>query len=515
MKVFIQQYAERITGILSGFDRIVVRGTLRKLAYVAGLMSFLWRRHVYLKDFGHWVKAATETLREASLEEASRLKRPVKYLPSPRIDKEALARSIAREDRIDEGLVCVLECVEPCVSYEIHRNRDAKKLCLQKRWTRCKFLYHYWIDPVFGFMNARIQPWIPFPIQMCLNGREWLARQLDHAGIGYERRDNCFAAIDDIARAQRLMNQQLEIHWPTQLNRIARQLNPAHLAILKEFGHHYYWSVFQSEWATDLMFRDSQSLADIYPGLVRHGMTAFSSGDVMRFLGGKVHGAFRGQIISDFKDRPEGVRIKHRVNANSVKLYDKQGSVLRVETTINNPAGIKVFRPKEGDGRGKRAWRPLRKGIADLHRRAKVSDDSNNRYLEALAAADTSTPVGTLLEGMDRPVTFKGYRVRGLRAWSADDLALFKAVSRGEHCITGFRNADLQAVLYDTPAKTPEERRRRSARVTRLIRLLRAHRLVRKVPRSRRYKLTARGRELLTPLLALQDVTLKELHDAA
>ena len=434
---------------------------------------------------------------------------------SPKTDKEALARSIAEKDGIKEGLICVLESIEPCRSYEIFRNRDQKRLELVGRWRKCKFLYHYWIDPVFGFMNARIQSWFPFEIQICLNGREWLAREMDRAGIGYERRDNCFASLSDAARAQKLMDRQLKIHWPTQLNRIARQLNPAHVSIFQTFRLPYYWSVHQSEWATDLMFRDPASLAEIYPGLVRHGMTTFSSGDVMRFLGQKVNGNFQGQIISDFKDRPEGVRIKHRVDANSIKLYDKQGSVLRTETTINDAAGIKVFRPKEGEGRGKRALRPLRKGIADLHRRAQVSSASNQRYLDALASADTSAPASKFLDGLDHPVTFKGHRVRGLRAWSSDDLALFKAVSRGEFSINGFRNIDVDRVLNGPRPKDPVERRRRSARTTRLIRLLRAHRLIRKMPRSRRYSLTARGRETLSIILALHDLTLDEVRRAS
>ena len=515
MNRFIQKHAKRITGILAGFDRLVLRGTLRQLAYTAGMMIFMSFRSILLKNFGTFAQASTQMLREASLGEAEKRKRPVIYLASPKTDKEALARSIAQKDGITEGLVCVLESVEPCRSYDIFRNRDLKRLELVNRWRKCKFIYHYCIDPVFGFMNARIQSWLPFEIQICLNGREWLAREMDRAGIDYERRDNCFASLGNVRRAQNLMDRQLKIHWPTELNRIARQLNPAHVRIFQTFRIPYYWSVHQSEWATDLMFRDPASLAEIYPGLVRHGMTVLSSGDVMRFLGQKVSGNFKGQIISDFKNRPEGVRIKHRVNANSIKLYDKQGSVLRAETTINDAAGIKVFRPKEGDGRGKRALRPLRKGIADLHRRAQVSGASNERYLDALASADTSAPASAFLDGLDQAVTFKRQRVRGIRAWSAADLALFKAVSRGEFSINGFRNIDLDHVLNGRRPEDPQERRRRSARVTRLIRLLRGHKLIRKMPRSRRYSLTSRGRETLSMVLALHDLTLDEVRRAS
>ena len=109
------------------------------------------------------------------------------------------------------------------------------------------------------------------------------------------------------------------------------------------------------------MFKSPSALAEIYPALVQHGMSTFSSGDVMRFLGRKVHNSFQGEIVSDFKDRPEGVRIKHRAGKNSVKLYDKQGNVLRAETTINDPQDFKVFRPKEGEPDGPSEWRPLRR----------------------------------------------------------------------------------------------------------------------------------------------------------
>jgi hypothetical protein len=152
----------------------------------------------------------------------------------------------------------------------------------------------------------------------------------------------------------------------------------------------------------------------------------------------------------------------------------------------------------------------MRKGIADLHRRAQVSQAANARYLEALAATDTSTSLGKLLSDIERPVTFKRRRVRGLRAWSHDDLALFRAANRGEFCITGFRNRDLQALLYDTTAADPQQARRRSSRVGRQIRMLRAHGLVRKVPRAHRYRVTTKGRQVLTAVLAAQEATLQQ-----
>jgi hypothetical protein len=118
-----------------------------------------------------------------SLAQARKLGRQVVYLASNQVNKETLARQICAREQISQGPVCVITCVEPCSSFEVYRNRLAKKLELVPRLRKCLFLYHYGIHPRFGFMNARIQTWFPFPTQICLNGREWLARQMDARGL--------------------------------------------------------------------------------------------------------------------------------------------------------------------------------------------------------------------------------------------------------------------------------------------------------------------------------------------
>ena len=264
--------------------------------------------------------SVTKRLREASLSAAENLGRPALYLPGGNVDKEAMARRIAEDDRIEKGLVCVLKAVEACKSFRVVHVGGENRFELRLVPRKCLHLYHYMIDPLFGFMHARLQTWFPFNPQICLNGREWLARAMDKAGIGYDRLDNCFTSIDRLDEAQKLADRQVKTRWESHLNRIAKLVNPGLPDILGRFRSEYYWSLLQSEWATDIMFDDPAALASIYTPLVRHGITTFSSGDVMRFLGGKVHGCFRGQIVSDFKNRPEGIRVKHRVNHNSVSL---------------------------------------------------------------------------------------------------------------------------------------------------------------------------------------------------
>jgi hypothetical protein len=513
---FVARYRPAVTAILNGFDRLVFRGTLLPLVMERGMHTLLARVGVRLLDFKPYALATSEAVKAAALHEAVRQRRPVRYLQSAQTDKEALARRLLAEHPIDRGLICAFRTVEPCMSFEYHRSPNPNERGLRLRPRKCLHIYKYYLHPVFGFIHARLQTWFPFNVQICLNGREWLAHQLARKGrTDFERHDNCFTALGSPALAQRLMDQQLTIGWKRVLDALARALNPRHRHIFQAWPLTYYWSAYQSEWATDLLFRDPAALAAIYPALVRHAMLHFHSPDVMRFLGRKgLHGRFAGELTSSLKRRVEGVRVKHWVAGNSIKMYDKAGSILRIETTIAKTADFKVFRPVDPVRSRSRqlAWRPLRKGIADLHRRAEVSQRANATYLEALAAVDDRTPLRQLLDRVSRPVTYRGRRVRALRIGDADDLALLGAISRGEFATAGFRNRDLCRLLHPAARhRTGAERRKRSARITRQLRLLRAHGVIKKVPKSHRYRVTANGHLLTAAVFAVRETTLEHL----
>ena len=309
------------------------------------------------------------------------------------------------------------------------------------------------------------------------------------------------------------MNSQLRVNWTTELKRFVKLLNPIHKQIFRKYPIDYYWTVFESEWATDVMFKDIQSLNRIYPGLVSHAIGHFSCSDVMKFLGRKLQSNFAGEIMTSFKNRPEGIRVKHWLDENSIKLYNK-GSILRCETTINNPFRFRVFRATENSKNGECRWRRLRKSVADIHRLSQISEASNERYLNALVAADTSTTISQLVADVCKRTTWKGKPVRALRLWENDDLQLLTAITRGEFFINGFRNRDLQPLLYSSLPTNQKERKARSARISRLIRMLRAHHIVQKVSRTYRYVLSPRGRQIITAILCTQQLTIDQLARA-
>lgn len=527
MQHFTNKYRDQIHGTLSGFDRLVFRGSLRRLHYgrwdrnsqsmvAQGMEQYLCSNRILFKDYLDHVKGVSQQVKQASVKPFENQGLPVRFLRDPAADKEQIARAIAAERKVESGLVCALSSMEISPSFE-HRATH-----IVSRLKPCQVIYQYQIHPQVGWMYARIQTWFPFNIQVGLNGREWLARQMDQERVKYRQHGNCFVWIEDYAQAQKLMDRQLQINWTDLLNGFGRQLNPLHESLFAHYPIDYYWTCYQSEWATDIVFAKADFLRRLMPLLVRHGMLSFSSADVMRYFGrrvnqsGDIPAGFNGTLETDLKRRQPGERVKYRMNGNSAKFYDKAysevGSVLRgSETTLNDVKDFRVYRAKEGGPEEDRRWRPMRKGIADLHRRAEVSQKANERLLDALASVDDSRSVEELTSGMHKPVPWAGRKVRGLRPWG-EDRALITAINQGDFLINGFRNRDLQKALYATEAQSQVERRRRSSAISRKLRMLRAHGLIQKVSRTHRYHVTESARTILLAVLTVARTSLNQLN---
>jgi hypothetical protein len=533
MMELVRKLGQRVIGVLSGFDRILVRGILRCVISPRGLNGYLFGAGVPMTKFAEHAEHVSELLKQESCRQARDTGREVRYLEGSQDRKKDIALEIARRDGIREGLICVLSCVEPCMSFHVRRDRSTKTIALERRRRKCLHLYHYFHHAQLGLMHVRLQTWFPFTMQVYFNGREWLARELDKAGIGYVRRDNCICQVDDLEAAQRLLNKQLRVSWTSLLNRLARQVHPAHETIFAKCPEHarnYYWSIAETEWASDVLFRDPADVLPVCERLASHSLRVHGPADVMRFLGrtvrsdGLPRASFGGEIHSDARVFYEGLRIKHRVNANSVKMYNRPG-VLRIETTINNPSEFKVWRTRENSGADEAAsWLRLRKGVADLHRRAQVSQASNDRFATAQAAVlnEEAMPLKDLTAALCRPVVRPGRlrsdavrarsrRFRALNPLSHDDIQLLTAVAQPQYVVSGLRNQDLRRELYGADPTDAVQQRRRSSATSRKLSLLRAHGLLEKIAKTHRYRVTMKGRHALTAVLAAANATAGEL----
>jgi hypothetical protein len=517
MQQFIDKFEKDIQGVLSGFDRVVFRGTLPRLSYPGGMKLYLIQNKILCKHYEDHVKAVSQKVKKASLAPFQQQGLPVKHVYA-RDDKEQIARAVASERGITTGDVCALTTMEMAPTFQ----HDQTQMAMRPR--PCLTVYHYRIDPEFGWMHARIQTWFPFCVHVCINGREWLSRRMDQEGLHYFRQDNCFPWIENVARAQQLVQEQLTVNWTGKLQAFAQRLNPLHAEIFRNYSSSYYWTAYQCEWATDVMFRPG-TLARLSPLFLQQAMLGLSSPDVMRFLGRRVNGNgqipahFGGELTMDFKSRVTGDRVKYRMEGNSLKGYGKASTpvadLFRVETTTQNVECFKVYRPVEGGAEDELRWQRMRRGVADLFRRAEVSQKINQRFYDALAAVDDSTRFSEFTRALARPCQHQGRRVRALHLFREDDHQLLQAVNRGEFILRGLRNRDLQALLYPpVPANAPlsvQERRRRSAAISRKLRLLRAHGLIQKVPKTHRYQVTPHGRLAITAILTMDRASIAAL----
>jgi hypothetical protein len=379
--------------------------------------------------------------------------------------------------------------------------------------SRCSHLYFYVQDPRFGLLHLRLQTWFPFLIHICLNGHEWLARQMDDKGLGYRKADNRFTWVEDFEQAQSLADAQLRTDWVALCEDLRRTYHPLHEKIGKPLGLSYYWTAPQSEFSSDVLFHDQAVLDRLIPRLILHGMLNLGSEQVMRFLGKQLNGQFGGEVVTDLRRGSEGVRLKHWVNQNSIKLYNCL-NVLRPETTIHNAGDLKVYRTPETRPDAPMAWYHLRRSVADLYRRAEISKAANLRYLTALAAASVTTPLAEEAAKVCQPVRRDQRRHRALNPFEAADAQLLAAVNRGEWALKGFRNGDIRALLFGQP-KDKKQQRSQAAKVSRRLALLHAHGLIAKVSHTYRWQLTEKGRRIATALLAARQADTNKLISLA
>lgn len=401
--------------------------------------------------------------------------RPVKYLTSPSIKKEDEAKAFLQSDPAREGLICVLKTLEACRTAKVYGS-DNGKLVVKTVNNKCLHYCLCYLDREYGFMFVKIQSWFPFNIQVYMNGRELMKHVFDENGISCKCYNNSFTDISDTAKAQELADKFDASKLSRHLDGFARSINPFPDTDIKTFGKGCYWCVNQCEFWADIMFKERSFLEDIYPSLAHHAFFDFTCTDVFNFPGRKPDPRFQGEAVSDYKDRPVGCRVKFKMKSNSIKMYDKI-SVLRVETTINDPREFKIFGTvHHRDGTESKQWKPKGKGIANLYRYAEISKACNTRYLDAMVDI---VPVKSTLKEV---------------------VLIMETVCDGRYLVQGLKNKDIRYKIFPDI----KDQKKQSSRTSRILKKLRQHGLIKKVPRSRRYHVTSKGHRVMGALIEIR-----------
>jgi len=512
MKEFVDKHKDRIHGVLSCFDRMLFRGYLPIMSGWQ-MAQFFNSSGIRFRELKTFLVQNAERVKRHAMIIAEQEGRPYVYLHE-KVRKEDLAKQIAERDHIEQGLICILSVLEPCRTFSFRSEKGKPFVASARR--KCLFLYFYFINRDFGLMHVKLQTWFPLQIQVYVNGHEWLARKLKQNGIPYTKHENAFLWIENLGRAQKFADRFCALDWVRLLNRYANKINPLTADLLKTMP--YYWVTAQSEYSTDILFKRAAHLSELYPRLLSHSTLCFGAKEVMSFLGRKIRHNFEGELISDACDlsfkRIPGARIKHRVKQNWLKMYNKSGSVLRLEMVINEPEGFTVRKQVTRKGKKVMRWVDMRKGVAYLFRYRDVSLAANSRYLTALAEVDNPTDA---IRTLDRITTRKQLApkrsAKAFNPLARDETQIFRALLDGQHMIRGFSNPDIRNKLKDSPhLKDIADPRRQSAKVTRIFNRCHAHGLIAKIPHSRRWRLTRHGRIAMTTSIQLRDVQFPITH---
>jgi hypothetical protein len=520
MNAFVAKFQHIVKGIISGFDRIVFKGTILPLMHDKGAMRFCREKGILNKDFKEWMQTQTGEI-IAHAEGLAKQSGGDGILPifSSHLRKEELARERQKELGIQSGLIGVYAATESCLTYKAVFSKEAGHPLLRRQWGKCKHLYFYYDHAHYGFMNVRLQTWFPYHVQICLNGREWLRRQLESQNVDFLAKGNKFLHIGDYERAQQLLDSQLDTRFEALLNGLTSAAFPARRDIVGP-DLSYYWTLWQSEWATDFIFPSPKDIAPLADSLLRHAFMTGTGPSVLRYLGCplKLDGSPRADMNHDVTSRLldfyEGLRVRHWVDENSVKGYNEWNN-FRVEMTMNRPGMFRVYRHAQGQPQTEaNRLMPLRKSIADIPLRAKISQEINDRFLENLAVAQCETPVRQLLDAVVKPFTKDGRRVRALDP-TGKDRPLLQALNNPDRTISGLSNKELRDKLRDKPGYRRMNEKQLSAKISRQIRLLRDHGLLRKLPRQKRYLVSRKGQELSAAIGALLTASTKQLMEVA
>jgi hypothetical protein len=495
---FLVKFSSLISWSLSCFDRLIFRGHLpiSRPYEIEKFVDYVlrMRRADFMKTLvPHWSNRLVQYAKGF----ARKAGRRYEYYQGE-IDKDAWAKNQIETHRLQQGLVGILCVMETCPTFKLGYAEGRPRLTPKR--VPIRVLYYYFLDRDLGLMHVRLQTWAPFTCQIYVNGHDFVARKLQQKGLAFEQVDNAFVKLADPQQAQRLADRFAKLPWPKILESYGRRVNPLLKKELKGLSH--YWVVDQAEFATDLLFVSKKALAGLFLRLLEFAVLTFTPKKVFHYLGRKWHENFDGEVQTHYRsEREPGACVKHYMRHNWLKMYDKLGLLLRVETVINQPGEFKVFREcRHRDGRTSSGWYPMCKGVGNLHHYQSHALSCNLRYLEALAPVDDPAPAYQDLRKLTERQRHQGRSYAGFNPARQPEAQLFAAILAGDHIAHGFRNKDLRIALNCDTAK---DRRRQSAAIARLVKRLHVRGLVAKVPRTRRWRVTEQGRRILSDTLCV------------
>jgi hypothetical protein len=489
-----EKYRDDLYGVLNCYDRVIITGSLQPLCYAKGMTGYLYRQRIRIFDYARFAEPLRDAIRANAQAVAQEHNLEIEFIrKSKSFRKEDRIRQILQSRGDYPGLVHIFSAMEGCRAYYPWHDKQTHKTYLKSRQGKCLHYYFYFIDEELGLCYLRVPTWCPFRLQFYFNGHNWLATQLKARGIAFKQQDNAFLEIADFDAANQIAAQLDMLSLHAKLEALARMYCPAATVLDLE----YSWSIMQAEYATDLVFKQQATLQAIYPHLLETLVQAVKPADIATFLGRKLHGNYQGEMGNRFNVRLLGSRIKHQMGPVSIKMYDKFNIVLRIETTVVNVSFFQQYRKvQHRDGSSTTKWAPMKKSIYSLPALQERLLAANQRYLKFISDIETPEVGVHKLHQLAETQMENDRRYKGFNLLAEEDASLFRLLLHGEFFISGFANKSLRQLLQN----------KSSSQMSRLLKRLRVHGLIKKVRRRYKYYLTEFGRQVATMALKLREL---------
>ena len=493
MKLLTEKYNDQIKGVISCYDRVVIQGTLPYFCYAEGMTSFLFANKIRIFDYPLFAKTLRDELRVNAERLAEENNLEIEFIRRNNFRKEKQIKKILKKRGDHPGIVYIFSAMESCNSYKPWHDKKTHKTFLKPASGKCLHYYFYFIDKNLGLCYVRLPTWCPFRLQIYFNGHNWLSSELRRKKIQHTLLDNSFVAIYNFNKAQKISD-SFDV---SKFHKLMDTFSKIYCPVIRKFQISYHWSIMQAEYATDIIFKRQNELKIIYYNITRTAIHTVKPENIATFLGRKLHGNYRDEMGNNFNTRIEGTRIKHSMGPVSVKMYDKFSLVLRIETTVNNVTFFKHYRTVEHkNGTRSKKIAQMKKGIYNLSPLREMLMAVNRRYLEFISAFDDQSAGIKKINKLSRSITINNRSYKGFNLFSENDQTIFEKITNGEFAITGFQNKTLRERISG----------KNTGQISRLIKRLRVHGLIKRVRNSYKYYPTKYGLEVILTGLKIKDL---------
>lgn len=490
------KYADYISAVLTCYDRIVIQGVIPGWSFSDGMTSYFYANNIKIFDFASFSQPLTQKVRENAEKIAKENGIEIEFIRKLKaFRKDDRIQEIIKNTGKTEGLIHIFSAMECCNTYKPWHDKNTGKTFLKPDQSKCLHYYFYFIDKELGLCYLRVPTWCPFRLQFYMNGHNLLASKMEKKGISFEWLDNSFSYISDPQAAQKLSDRINPEDIHKALDAFAKRYCP----VASELGLAYSWTIMQIECATDIIFKSPEYLQPIYDEIIKTAVHTVNPDNIATFLGQRLTYNCKKEVGTHYNQRFLGTRIKHHMGDVSIKMYDKHGTVLRIESTCNNVGAFRVKRKVEHrDGTVSEQKAPMKKTIYSMYQLFTIMKAANYRYLEFISSFDDHSDGDRHLSEVTEPVIENERSYKGLNFFDKRDLTVLEVIGRGEFMTYGMQNKDIRKHMEGVT----------SSAMSRIFKRLRLHGLIEKGKGTYKYFPTALGKAVIAAGLSIRNMVL-------